>query len=773
MLFLQSPAPGSFFGIHFAAKKIQACSLHDPGVLMRDKTDSQIRDLGEVQPSRSVTELLAPMTHLDALLQSFGDGIVFLDPAHHILYVNPAGAALLEYPVNHLVGRPLSSILEAGKKDSLVRALKTLASREGVDTEQLVYPYRDRTFHLTLTNVLADGRYAGQLLLVRDGSGPARRIEELAALNELATMLTSTLDLNALLCLIMARIQALMGVEASSLLLKDERKDELVFQVGLGEHGTAVQGRRLKGDQGIAGWVFRHGVPLIVPDARKDDRFFRGIDKETGFRTKSVLCVPLKAREKIIGVIQVLNCPTDRAFTEDDLNLLSAIAAHAATAIENARLFQETETRAKKLGALAKVSGAVTATLDLQHIFELIIHASSELLNTPVASLWTLEGEELTLREGLGLDSELWDRHFRLIERLVAWIARQKQPVVISEFAEDPPIEHEPWVLAEGVHAVAGFPLRVGKRCLGVLTVFRTSPQPFEPDDVELLSAFANQAAVAVDHAKLYQELRDHSSNLERKVRDRTEEFRRRSAELERANRSKSESLVTICRELQTSLKTVVASSQRLKQYRLGGSATKHLTDVTHISSRARHLLAFINNLADICRVDAGKLELHPEVIQVSEMLLAVLAELRPQADAKGLHVAVDVKECRSTLMADPFRLKQILQNLLSNAIKFTPAGGRITVGASSHGESVQVSVSDTGIGIKAEDLPKVLERFPHLETVSSPDHPGTRLGLALSKHLTELHGGTIRAESGGEGQGSTFTITLPLQSLATRPGPV
>src|SRR3989304_6252981 len=228
-----------------------------------------------------------------------------------------------------------------GRRDTapLPLALKALARQEGLATERLVYAYRDRTLQLTITNLLGDGWATGQLLVIRDVTPLFLRIRELAALNDVSALLTATLDVDELLRLIMERIQAVMGVEASSLLLKDDERDELVFRIGSGEHGEALKGRRLKVGKGIAGWVFQHGCSLIVPDVRQDSRFYQGVDYHTGFTTKSALCVPLKIREKMIGVIQVLNGPTDRPFDQDDLNLLSAIGAHAATAIENARLY--------------------------------------------------------------------------------------------------------------------------------------------------------------------------------------------------------------------------------------------------------------------------------------------------------------------------------------------------------------------------------------------------------------------------------------------------
>lgn len=309
----------------------------------------RLRDLEEIQSRRIVTELLAHTAHFNALFHNLGEGVLFLDSSHHILYVNPAGAALLQFPERALVGAPLSTILGARDTDPLFLALKDLAFQEGLATDRLVYAYRNRTFHLTITNLMAEGWAASQLLLIRDVSSLFRRVRELGALNEVSTLLTATLDLDELLRLIMEQIQALMGVEASSLLLKDGDTDELAFRIGLGEYGQAVTGRRLKVGKGIAGWVFEQGSPVIVPDVRQDSRFYQGVDYQTGFTTKSMLCVPLKTREKVIGVIQVLNGPNDRTFDQDDLNLLSAIGAHAATAIENVRLYTEVKSYAEAL----------------------------------------------------------------------------------------------------------------------------------------------------------------------------------------------------------------------------------------------------------------------------------------------------------------------------------------------------------------------------------------------------------------------------------------
>ncbi len=387
----------------------------------------QVRGVEETEPRRIVTDFLTHTAHCNVLFHNLGEGVVFLDSSHRILYVNPAGAALLGSHEQHVVGKPLCTILGAQDADPLLLALKDLASREGLATERIVYAYGDRTFHLTITNLLGKGRAANQLLLIRDVSPLFRRIRELAALNEVSSLLTATFDLDKLLGLIMDRIQALMGVEASSLLLKADDEDELVFRIGLGHHAEAVKGRRLKVGHGIAGWVFQHGVPVIVPDVRQDSRFYQGIDYHTGFMTKSILCVPLKTREKVIGVIEVLNEPTPRPFSQDDLNLLSAIAAHAATAIENVRLYTEVKSYAeeleRKVDARTREVEAANTSLEtaLAEAEEASHHKSTFLANvshelrTPLNTI--IGFSEILRDEHFGPLNEKQSRHVQNIHR--------------------------------------------------------------------------------------------------------------------------------------------------------------------------------------------------------------------------------------------------------------------------------------------------------------------------------------------------------------------
>ena len=287
--------------------------------------------------------------------------------------------------------------------------------------------------------------------------------------------------------------------------------------------------------------------------------------------------------------------------------------------------------------------------------------------------------------------------------------------------------------------------------------------------------------------------LKDRLARLGQAVAHALEQRRLRSEgkQAEAASRHKSAFLANMSHELRTPLNAILGFSELLAQQTYGPLTQKRARYVDNIHTSGQHLLALINDLLDLSKVEAGKLELHPQSFHLREALEAALHTIRLQAEAKRQLLHLQVADDLSAITADPLRVRQALYNLLSNAVKFTPAGGSITVTAKrgsrgkglgsseaspqdpqpytpDPGECVEIAVADTGIGIKPEDLPKLFQRFTQLEYTLTKSAQGTGLGLALTKHLVELHGGTIWAESAGEGRGSAFTIWLPLPSPAS-----
>jgi len=293
------------------------------------------------------------------------------------------------------------------------------------------------------------------------------------------------------------------------------------------------------------------------------------------------------------------------------------------------------------------------------------------------------------------------------------------------------------------------------------------------------------------DLARANDALLEHERELEVKAR----ELEEANQQLRAGSRHKSEFLANMSHELRTPLNAILGFSELLQDQTPGPLTEKQARYVANISTGGQDLLGLITDLLDLARVEAGRMELHIAPVNLREVIEAVLHEIRPKAAAKGLSLELVVVEALPPVPADPIRLNQILQKLLSNAVKFNPAGGRVTVtvrigsrgeglGSSEGlpsdpkpstlypGEFTEIAVADTGIGIKAENLPMLFQTFTQLEPTFAKRYQGAGLGLSLTKRLVELHGGRILVESPGEGQGSTFKVQLPLKGRGAG-GPV
>ncbi len=457
--------------------------------------------------------------------------------------------------------------------------------------------------------------------------------------------------------------------------------------------------------------------------------------------------------------------------------------------------------RALELNALRRVGTAASSSLALNDVLDLALDATLAVLDMEAGEIFLLdeEKEEVVLTRHRGLSEEAFREipRFKLGEGFPGRVAQTGEPLLTTDLAQDLCFLRRE-VIAAGFRTFVSIPLKAKGRVVGTLDVATRKPHAFAESDLELLTTLGAVIGMAVANARLYEDLRLAAKYLEARVEDRTRDLQAANLKLEEAlkqveeaSRHKSEFLANMSHELRTPLNSILGFSQFLREQTIGPLTEKQARYINHIHNSGQHLLALINDLLDLSKVEAGKLELRPEPFEVREALAATLREVQPQAEAKSLVVDLQVDEALPALTADLVRFKQILLNLLSNAVKFTPEGGRVTVtarrvvagGRGAEGQRsggadepspqppsppaplpyLEVRVTDTGIGIKAEDMPRLFQEFVQLEATASKRHQGTGLGLALTKRLVELHGGRIWVESEGEGRGSTFTFVLPL----------
>jgi len=424
------------------------------------------------------------------------------------------------------------------------------------------------------------------------------------------------------------------------------------------------------------------------------------------------------------------------------------------------RLFQELQERTgelarsvEELKALGEVGQAVSSTLDLETVLTSIVSHAVELSETDGGAIYEFDEETqaFRLRTTHRMEEQLIDalraNPPRMGEGVVGQAAVARAPVQISDILAEgsgytPRLGD---VMARaGLRAIMSVPLLHEDHIVGCLVVRRRSPGAFPPEVVDLLKTFATQSAVAIQNARLFREIED------------------KSLELEAANRHKSEFLANMSHELRTPLNAIIGFSEVLLQHLFGELNEKQNEYVDDVLSSGRHLLSLINDILDLSKVEAGRMELELAKFDLTLAIENALTLIRERATRHGVSLHREVDKRLGDFVGDERLIKQILLNLLSNAVKFTPEGGRVEVKAMLANGSVEISVNDTGIGIAPEDQGTIFEEFRQVGNDYAQKREGTGLGLTLTKKFVEMHGGKIWLES-EQGKGSTFTFTLPI----------
>jgi signal transduction histidine kinase len=296
-----------------------------------------------------------------------------------------------------------------------------------------------------------------------------------------------------------------------------------------------------------------------------------------------------------------------------------------------------------------------------------------------------------------------------------------------------------------GVRSMLLVPMKRDDDVLGVIAVNHSKPAAFTEARIDLLKTFADQAVIAIENVRLFTELQD------------------RTSQLQVANRHKDEFLANMSHELRTPLNAIIGFSEVMIEKMFGDINEKQEEYLNDILSSGRHLLSLINDILDLSKIEAGKMDLDLADFNFAAAIDNALTLVHERAARRGLVLTQEVDERIGDVRGDERKIKQVLLNLLSNAIKFTPEGGRVQVRAVAKGDVVEVSVTDTGVGIAPEDQETVFEEFRQVGTDVAKKHEGTGLGLALTRRFVELHGGNIWLES-EVGVGSTFTFAIPVR---------
>lgn len=579
------------------------------------------------------------------------------------------------------------------------------------------------------------------------------RTQQLAAINEVSNIITSTLDLQTVLDLIMEKAVELIQAEAGSLILVDQDTDELVFRVATGPSSADLAGTRLPPGTGIAGNVVEGGEPLIVRDAQSDKRWFRDLDAE--FVTHSIIAVPMVSRGKVIGVIELLNRRDGAPFDEDDENLLTAFASNAAIAVENARLFTRTDqalaARVEELSMMQRIDRELNATLDYEHVMNLTLDWALRTTEVDIGLLAivveTEEGERgLRFLANRGYPEDLVSTHNKelwpLDQGIIGRTIRTGKPTLVKNLEEDT----DYYASVPGIQAQLTVPIKREDEVIGVVALESSEKGKLDQDALEFTIRLVDHAAVAIENARLFEQVR-------------------------RANQAKTDFISFVSHELKQPMTSIKGYTDLLLKGQGGDLNDAQRSFLHTVKANVDRMRTMVSDLLDVSRIESGRIRLEIGTVSIERVVEDVLHTTRGQIKSKKQTLEVDIEPDLPFIQGDRDRLVQVLTNLVSNAYKYTPEKGRIEVSAqrwsngSGEGQPDQFvccSVSDTGIGIAPQDQKQLFTKYFRAENPTVRSVPGTGLGLVIAKSLVELQGGEIWLES-EVGEGSTFSFTVPV----------
>jgi len=520
-------------------------------------------------------------------------------------------------------------------------------------------------------------------------------------------------------------------------------------------------------DQDLAvnrGWVTGRAVvdrtTIHVEDLAhaSETEFPQGRAMQERFGHRTTLATPLLREGVALGALLIRRMEV-QPFSDKQIKLLETFADQAVIAIENVRLFKELEAKNEDLGesldqqtATGEILRVISsAQTDVQPVFEAIAANALRLCDATFSTIFRYDGSLIHLEALRNVSPEgtaaIRDAFPMPVGRggASARAILTRSIVHIADVREDPEYALQGLSQAAEFRSILAVPMLHDGKPIGAITVAGPEARPFPDKQIELLKTFADQAVIAIENVRLFSEIQD------------------KTQQLEIANRHKSEFLANMSHELRTPLNAVIGFSEVLIERMFGEVNPKQEEYLQDILSSGKHLLSLINDILDLSKIEAGRMELEAQPFDLPAALENALTLIKERAARNSIALDVHVDPRIGEILADERKIKQVLLNLLSNAVKFTPEGGKITMSAVMNGKSVEVSVADTGIGIAAADQETVFEEFRQVGTDYARKREGTGLGLALARRLVELHGGKLSLQS-ELGKGSTFTFTIPVR---------
>jgi GAF domain-containing protein len=582
--------------------------------------------------------------------------------------------------------------------------------------------------------------------------------QQTATADVLKVISRSTFDLQAVLDTLVESAARLCQAELGQIALPKEGglfQAAATFGVSPEFKDELARVRFKPGRESGVGRALLERKTIHILDTQADAEYkLSKLQKIAGYR--SGVSAPLLREEIPIGVFALWRYQV-RPFTDKQIELLTTFADQAVIAIENVRLFDEVQARTRELAqsveelqALGEVSQAVNSTLDLQTVLSTIVAKAVQLSGTEAGAIYVFDEVEqlFRLQATYGFSEHLvaavQDQHLGASDA-IRQATQARQPQEIADIRDEPPSPVREIAMRAGYRARLTVPLLSVNKVVGALVIRRKQPGNFPKGTIQLLQTFAAQSVLAIQNARLFREIED------------------KNRQLQLASEHKSQFVSSVSHELRTPLNAIIGLTEMMVKNAARFGTEKAQEPLQRVNRAGTHLLGLINQVLDLSKIEAGKLELNPQTVQLAPLISDVIGTAGQLAEQNKNRLVVDAQENLGALTVDPMRLRQILLNLLSNACKFTKAGEvKLAARKVSKGSNfVEFAVSDTGIGMTAEQQAKLFEEFSQADAATAQKFGGTGLGLAITRKLARMMGGDVTVAS-EPGKGSIFTVRLP-----------
>jgi len=569
--------------------------------------------------------------------------------------------------------------------------------------------------------------------------------EKLAALYAVSSQLGSSLDLTKVLNQVMDAIIQLTGAERGFLMLLDEATDGLETAVARNVDQTSIDGHEGKISRTVVRRAIATEEGVLTNNAQEDDRF-SGQESVIGYQLRSIMCAPLRARNQILGAVYVDNRLMSGVFEQGDIDLLVTFTNQAAIAIDNARLFTQTDQalarRVDELTLFQKIDQQLNKSLDLNRVLSLALDWAVSLTNADNGSIGLMEAVEESDEQVLRL--LVYKGKLDLADLPVVPITH---PVLAQVLADDAPVlltnVGETAVSAQqAINGVPGMeqlavPIRQEGKITGLITLKCTDKSALLDEDVEFVARLADRAAVAIKNARLYEEIKA-------------------------INKAKEDFISVVTHEIRLPMTSIKGYADLLASGMVGELNEQQTNFLEVIRRNLGRMSDLIRDLSEINHLESGRVNFEKRPFDFHEVVDEVVDSWGERLKSREQTLVLDVPADLPTVYTDPKRVGQVFSNLVSNANKYTMDGGTVTIAIYPIDQFLNVAVRDTGIGITEEDQEKLFTQFFRASDQDVRDQAGWGLGLSIVKSMVEAQGGEIMFES-VYGEGSTFSFTVPL----------